>query len=80
MTQHSVALSTMEAEYFAVCKATQEAINLRMLFEESGMKVDNPLGIKEEITCFDVRSCLVRQWVEDGELVLESVEAVPVSV
>ena len=79
MTQHSVALSTMEAEYFAVCKATQEAINLRMLFEESGMKVDNPLGIKEEKACFDVRSCFMRQWVEDGELVLESVEAVPKS-
>ena len=48
MTQHSVALSTMEAEYFAVCKAVQEAIYLRMLFKESGMKVDAPLAIKED--------------------------------
>ena len=90
MTQHSVALSTMEAEYFAVCKATQEAIYLRMLFEESGMKVNTPLVIKEDNQAcisftkqpgdhtktkhIDVRSCFVRQWVEHGELRLESVD------
>ena len=90
MTQHSVALSTMEAEYIAVCKATQEAIYLRMLFEESGMKVDTPLIIKEDNQAcisftkqpgdhsrtkhIDVRSCFVRQWVEHGELILESVD------
>jgi hypothetical protein len=90
MTQHSVALSTMEAEYFAVCKATQEAIYLRMLFEESGMKVNAPLVIKEDNQAcisftkqpgdhtktkhIDVRSCFVRQWVEHGELQLESVD------
>ena len=34
MPQHSVAVSTMDAEYYAVCKATQEAIYLRMLFGE----------------------------------------------
>ena len=89
MTQHSVALSTMEAEYFAVCKAVQEAIYLRMLFEESGMKVDSPMVIKEDnMSCIsftknpgehgrtkhiDVRSCFVRQWVDYGELVLEPV-------
>ena len=90
MTQHSVALSTMEAEYFAVCKAVQEAIYLRMLFEESGMKVESPLVIKEDNqSCIaftknpgehsrtkhiDVRACFVRQWVEHGELVLEGVD------
>ena len=90
MTQHSVALSTMEAEYFAVCKAVQEAIYLRMLFEESGMKVDAPLVIKEDNqSCIaftknpgdhsrtkhiDVRACFVRQWVDYGELVLESID------
>lgn len=90
MTQHSVALSTMEAEYFAVCKAVQEAIYLRMLFEESGMKVDTPLVIKEDNqSCIaftknpgdhsrtkhiDVRACFVRQWVDYGELVLEGVD------
>ena len=89
MTQHSVALSTMEAEYYAVCKATQEAIYLRMLFEESGMKVDRPLVIYEDNQAcisftknpgehtrtkhIDVRSCFVRQWVDHGELVLEAV-------
>ena len=90
MTQHSVALSTMEAEYYAVCKATQEAIYLRMLFEESGMKVDSPLIIKEDNQAcisftkqpgdhtrtkhIDVRNCFVRRWVEHGELVLETVD------
>lgn len=90
MTQHSVALSTMESEYFAVCKATQEAIYLRMLFEESGIKVDTPLVIKEDNQAcisftknpgehsrtkhIDVRSCFVRQWVEHGELVLEPID------
>ena len=90
MTQHSVALSTMEAEYFAVCKAVQEAIYLRMLFEESGIKVDTPLVVKEDNqSCIaftknpgehsrtkhiDVRSCFVRQWVEHGELKLEPID------
>ena len=90
MTQHSVALSTMEAEYFAVCKAVQEAIYLRMLFEESGIKVDTPLVVKEDNqSCIaftknpgehtrtkhiDVRSCFVRQWVDHGELKLESID------
>ena len=77
MTQHSVALSTMESEYYAVCKATQEAIYLRMLFEESGMKVEQPLVIKEDNSRtkhIDVRSCFVRRWVEHGELVLEQVD------
>jgi hypothetical protein len=89
-TQHSVALSTMEAEYFAVCKATQEAIYLRMLFEESGMNIKSPLIIKEDnAACIaftkqpgehsrtkhiDVRSCFVRQWIEHGELVLEQID------
>ena len=90
MTQHSVALSTMEAEYFAVFKAVQEAIYLRILFEESGMKVDAPLIIKEDNqSCItftmnpsdhsrtkhiDVRACFVRQWVDYGELVLEPID------
>ena len=90
MNQHSVALTTMEAEYFAVCKATQEAIYLRMLFEETGIKVDTPLIIKEDNQAciqftknpgdhmrtkhIDVRACFVRQWVEHGELVLEHVD------
>ena len=89
MTQHSVSLSTMESEYYAVCKATQEAIYLRMLFEESGIKVDAPLTIFEDNQAciaftkqpgehtrtkhIDVRACFVRQWVEHGELVLEPI-------
>jgi hypothetical protein len=31
MTQHTTALSTMESEYYAVCKTTQEALYLRIL-------------------------------------------------
>ena len=89
MNQQSVALSTMEAEYFAVCKATQEAIYLRMLFEETGINVEAPLIIKEDNQAciaftknpgdhsrtkhIDVRVCFVRQWVERGELVLEPI-------
>ena len=48
MTQHSVAVSTMDAEYYAVCKATQDGNYLRMLFEESGMKVFSTLVFKED--------------------------------
>ena len=47
MTQHSVALSTIDAEYYAVCRATQEVIYLRMLFEESGIKVYCTLVFKQ---------------------------------
>ena len=48
MTQHSVALSTIDAKYYAVCKATQNGIYLRMLFEESDMKVYSTLVFKED--------------------------------
>ena len=90
MTQHSVALSTMEAEYYAVCKSVQEAIYLRMLFEETGINVHSPLVIKEDNRAcisftkqpgehsrtkhIDVRSCFVRQWIDRGELVLEPID------
>ena len=88
-TQHSVALSTMEAEYYAVCKAVQEAIYLRMLFEETGINIELPLVVKEDNQAciaftkqpgehsrtkhIDVRSCFVRQWIERGDLVLEPI-------
>ena len=61
-----------------------------MLFEESGIKVDTPLVVKEDNqSCIaftknpgehtrtkhiDVRSCFVRQWVDHGELKLESID------
>ena len=35
--QKSVALSTMEAEYMALCEATKEALYLKQLFKELGM-------------------------------------------
>ena len=89
INQHSVALSTMESEYFAFCKAAQEAIYLRMLLEETGISVKAPIVIKEDNQAciaftknpgdhmrtkhIDVRACFVRQWVEHGELVLEPI-------
>ena len=35
-----------EVEYYAVCLAAKEDIYLRMVSEESGMKVDSPLVIQ----------------------------------
>ena len=37
-----------ELEHYAVCLAAKEEIYLRMLFKESGMKVDSPLVIQED--------------------------------
>ena len=53
MTQHTTALSTMDSEYYAICKSVQEALYLRMLFEEVGLRVDSPLVIRE-----DNRACI----------------------
>ena len=38
----------MKSEYYAVCKAIQEALYLRMMFEETAHKVNSPLIIKED--------------------------------
>ena len=91
MTQHSTALSTMESEYYAVCKTTQEALYLRMLCEETGISVDRPLVIKEDNkSCIsfskdpgshkrtkhiDYRHFFVRDQVNDGEITLDYVES-----
>ena len=91
MTQHSTALSTMESEYYAVCKTTQEALYIRMLCEETGISVDKPLVIKEDnksCICFskdpgshkrtkhiDYRHFFVRDQVKDGEVLLDYVES-----
>ena len=72
MTQHSVAVSTIDAEYYTVCKATQEAIYLRLLFEELGMKVCSMLVFKEDK---QASSDLLSSQVECEELVLELVDA-----
>ena len=89
-TQHVTALSTMESEYYAVCKTTQEALYLRMLCEETGLSVNKPLVIKEDNkSCIsfskdpgahkrskhiDYRHFWVRDQVNDGEVVLDYVE------
>ena len=92
MTQHTTALSTMESEYYAVCKTTQEALYLRMLCEESGMLVVRPLIIKEDSkSCIsfskdpgshkrtkhiDYRHFFVREQVNSGDIMLDYIESV----
>ena len=79
----------MESEYYAVCKAVQEALYLRMMFEETGLKVDSPLIIKEDNKAcisfskdpgehkrtkhIDYRHFFVRDQVNDGEVQLDHV-------
>ena len=45
---NSVALSTVEAEYMALSQATQEAVWLRRLLEELGVKAAKPTNIYED--------------------------------
>jgi hypothetical protein len=91
MTQHTTALSTMESEYYAICKSVQEALYLRMLFEELGLRVDNPLVIREDNRAciafskdpgehkrtkhIDYRHFFVRDHVNDGDILLEPVDS-----
>lgn len=46
--QPSVALSTSEAEYIALCSATQEAVWLRRLMKDFNMDCSKPLVIHED--------------------------------
>jgi hypothetical protein len=46
--QPSVALSTCEAEYMALCESVKEVIWLRMLLEELGLSQVNPSKILED--------------------------------
>ena len=91
MTQHTTALSTMESEYYAICKSVQEALYLRMLMEEVGLKVDKPLIIREDNQAriafskdpgehkrtkyIDYRYFFVRDHVNDGEILLEPIDS-----
>ena len=90
-TQHTTTLSTMESEYYAVCKAVQEEFYLRMLFDETGLTVDSPLVIKEDNKAcisfskdpgehkrtkhIDYRHFFVRGQVNDGEVLLDHVDS-----
>ena len=47
-TQKTIALSTMESEFYAVCNAMQNALYLRMMFKETDLKIDNPMIIRED--------------------------------
>ena len=46
--QTCVALSTAEAEYVALCAATQEAVYLHKLLDELKFNVDSPIVINED--------------------------------
>ena len=52
-TQPTTALSTMESEYYSVRKAVQEALYLRMMLDETGLKEDSPL-----INRYDNKECI----------------------
>jgi uncharacterized protein involved in tolerance to divalent cations len=52
-SQPTVALSSMEAEYMAACSATQEAIWLKMLLGELGIKIRKSIVLYE-----DNKACL----------------------
>jgi hypothetical protein len=83
-TQTSVALSTMEAEYMALAAETQEAIWLRMILEELGVQLAEPVVIREDNKAcqmfadhagnfartkhIDVRYHFVRERVERGDI------------
>ena len=85
--QNSVALSTVEAEYMALSVATQEAIWLRQLQEELGMKDAGPTLIYEDnqgaismaknpvfhkrTKHIQIRYHFVREAVEDEVITLE---------
>ena len=85
--QSSVALSTVEAEYMALSVATQEAIWLRQLQEEPGMKDAGPTLIYEDnqgvismaknpvfhkrTKHIQIRYHFVREAVEDEVITLE---------
>ena len=42
----------MESEYYAVSKAVQEALYLRMMFKETGLKAHSPFIIREDNKSF----------------------------
>ena len=46
--QHIVALSTTEAEYVSLSLATQEAVWLRRLFRDIGVKISRPMCLNED--------------------------------
>ena len=91
MTQHTQALSTMEAEYYAVCKTVQEAMYLRMVMNECGINTEIPLVIREDNQAcmafakdpgehsrtkhIHYRYHFIRSQIKNGEIVLEAVES-----
>lgn len=87
--QPTVALSSVEAEYMALCAAVQEAICLRRLLEDLGQQQESPTTIYEDNQgCIalsknpvyhkrskhiDIRYHFTREKVESGEITLEYV-------
>eukprot|EP01038_Epipyxis_sp_PR26KG_P014695 gene14695-19743_t len=88
--QVSTALSTMEAEYMAASAATQEALWLRMILEELGISLVQPLVLREDNRSaisfsqhpgdhrrtkhIDYRHHFVREKVQSNDIMLEYIE------
>jgi hypothetical protein len=87
--QPTVALSSAEAEYMAVCAAVQEAIHMRSLLRDLGCQQDQPTIIFEDnqgcialsenpvhhkrTKHIEIRYHFTRERVESGEVVLKYV-------
>jgi hypothetical protein len=61
--QPTVALSSTEAEYMAVCSAAQEAIYLRVLLEDMGIAQAGPTTIFEDnMAAISLANAAIGQW------------------
>ena len=85
--QATVALSTAESEYIALSQAAQEAIWLRRLLQDIGMKFESPTQVNEDnqgaiamaknpvaharTKHIDIRYHFVREAIQDKEIVVK---------
>jgi hypothetical protein len=85
--QNAIALSTAEAEWYALCDCGKSAIWLRRLLRDIGIPPTDPTLIKEDSTSaikwstesaawsrtrhIDIKHHAVRQWIESKQLQLE---------
>ncbi len=85
--QATVALSTAEAEYIALCSAAQEAVWLKQLFKDIGVDITKPLMVMEDnqgaiamtnnpvghkrTKHIDIRYHFVREQVQKGTMKLK---------
>jgi hypothetical protein len=85
--QNAIALSTAEAEWYALCDCGKSTIWLRRLFRDLGIPCHEPTLVKEDSTSaikwstesaawsrtrhIDIKHHAVRQWIESKQLRLE---------